>query len=175
MTVPPSTKKRSKYSGFFSSSNIGPSSHAYETLVEGPWKRQRKRIFVGSNAGDRSHLFPGFHFELGDSSVQIRVRLLKRLDIRLRYLVMARVRQTEPQSFGRPVQASGEFRESSVSGHCIHRQQQEADSMGIVRIDPYRTASRCLRQHSGAAILPGFFTHRGEAGSTLCARPSARA
>jgi hypothetical protein len=33
------------------------------------------------------------------------------------------------------VQASGEFRESSVSGHCIHRQQQETDSMRIVRIE----------------------------------------
>jgi hypothetical protein len=82
-----------------------------------------------------SHLLPGFHFELGDSSVQIRVRFLKRLDIRLRYQVMARVRHTEPQSFGRSVQTSGEFRESSISRHCIHRQQQEADSMRIVRIE----------------------------------------
>jgi hypothetical protein len=71
--------------------------------------------------GDHSQLLPGFHFELGDSSVQVGVRLLKRLDIRLRYQVLARVRHTEPQSFGRPVQASGEFRESSISLHSIHR------------------------------------------------------
>ena len=58
---------------------------------------------------------------------------MKRRKIRFSYLIPGRRSNAKPESFGRPVEASGKFCESFVSSHYITAPNKKADSIVAVR------------------------------------------
>ena len=54
---------------------------------------------LAPDASSGLFLVLGLHLELGDGSVQVSVRFLQRLNISFGHLVIARIRNTKPQSF----------------------------------------------------------------------------